>query len=125
MDGPPNISERCAEIERVLNEIVDPCSLASGVPIGLVEMGIVDSVRVHGDNVSIRLLPTFPGCLYTAVFAGEIGRRLDGLAWPGEVEVEVMTDGRLWDEDRMSAEAQSRLRAVRAERRRQQSELTR
>jgi metal-sulfur cluster biosynthetic enzyme len=118
-------SERRQEVERVLNEIVDPCSTAFGVPIGLVDMGIVDSVDVRGEAISVRLLPTFPGCLYTAVFAGEILRRLDALDWSGEIGVELTTEPSIWDEGRMSLAARERLRKARDKRRRRAQALKR
>jgi ring-1,2-phenylacetyl-CoA epoxidase subunit PaaD len=110
--------ERERVVKGLLDEIVDPCSVVAGTPIGLLQMGIVDAVDVHGDDVSIKLLPTFPGCIYTAVFAGEIERRLAALDWPAAIEVSVIVDGQIWDEDRMSPEARERLRVARAERRR-------
>ena len=114
-----NEQERRTEVERVLNEIVDPCSAACGVPIGLVDMGIVESVDVRDDGISVGLLPTFPGCLFTAVFADEIGRRLGELEWSGQVKIEVAAGSTLWDEERMLPAARERLRQSREERRRQ------
>lgn len=114
-----NEQERREEVERVLNDIVDPCSAACGVPIGLVDMGIVNSVDVREDTISVRLLPTFPGCIYTSVFAGEIVRRLGALDWSGEIGVEVAAGSLLWDEDRMSSDARERLRQSREEHSRQ------
>jgi metal-sulfur cluster biosynthetic enzyme len=109
--------QREQQIKSLLDQIVDPCSIAAGTPIGLLDMGIVDSVEVRGDSVSITLLPTFPGCIYTAVFAGEITRRLEKLDWLSEIRVDEAR-GLLWDEDRMSSQARERLRKARAQRRR-------
>jgi metal-sulfur cluster biosynthetic enzyme len=105
------------EIKSLLDEIVDPCSVAAGTRMGLVEMGIVDCVEVRGESVSITLLPTFPGCIYTAVFAEEITRRLERLSWLDEIRVEQV-EGSIWDEDHMSSRARERLQTARAERRR-------
>jgi metal-sulfur cluster biosynthetic enzyme len=105
------------EVMRILNAIVDPCSIAAGMPIGLVDMGIVQSVEVQGDAVRITLLPTFPGCIYTAVFSDEIARRLAEVGWTGEVAIELDTSGSIWDEDRMEPAARKRLSEVRAARR--------
>lgn len=109
---------RQAEIERLLNEIIDPCSVGAGVPIGLVDMGVVESVEVTGDAVEVRLLPTFPGCMYTAVFAGEIVRRLRALDWTGEIGVVLTPEQSVWDEGRMSPVARGNLQKARDERRR-------
>jgi metal-sulfur cluster biosynthetic enzyme len=116
-------SERQREVERLLDEIVDPCSVAAGTPIGLFGMGIVDAVEIADDVATIRLLPTFPGCLYTGVFAGEVERRLGVLRWLRRVVVQIVADGSVWDEDRMEPEARRRLEQSRAERRRRLREL--
>ena len=86
--------------------------------MGLVQMGIVQSVEIIGGSITVRLLPTFPGCIYTAVFANEIRDRLGELAWASEIKVDIAHDGSLWDEDRMSADARTRLARARQERRR-------
>ena len=80
-------SHRRKEIERVLDEIVDPCSVAAGTTIGLVEMGLIDTLEVADDAVTVGLLPTFPGCIYSGVFANEITRRLKELGWCNDVKV--------------------------------------
>ena len=113
-----NEQDRRKEVERVLNDIVDPCSAACGVPIGLVDMGIVESIDVREEGISVGLLPTFPGCLFTAVFADEISRRLGEFEWSGQVRIEVAAGSTLWDEDRMLPAARERLRESREERRR-------
>jgi metal-sulfur cluster biosynthetic enzyme len=79
-------------------------------------MGIVDAVEIGPDGVEVRLLPTFPGCIYTAVFAGEILQRLGALDWTDEISVELAEDECVWDETRMSSEARERLRRLRRER---------
>jgi metal-sulfur cluster biosynthetic enzyme len=115
--------ERRREVERLLDEVVDPCSVAAGTPIGLLAMGIVETVDVAEDAVTIRLLPTFPGCLYTGVFAGEVERQLGRLPWLRRVDVRIVTDGSIWDEDRMEPAARRRLERSRAERRRRLAEV--
>jgi metal-sulfur cluster biosynthetic enzyme len=114
-----DLQERKRDVESTLNAITDPCSVASGVPIGLVDMGIVESVEMQSDySVKVTLLPTFPGCIYTAVFAHEIQAKLAELEWTSEIDIVVEAGGALWDEDRMSATARTRLHEARAARRR-------
>jgi|SRR5579862_2350907 len=109
--------ERRSAVEQVLDGILDPCSVAVGAPTGLVAMGLIDDVELRGDDVVVRLRPTMPGCLYTAVFAGEICRSLGELDWIAGVSVEVVADGTVWDEDRMAPAAREKLEQARAERR--------
>lgn len=116
-ESPAQQSVRRDEVLRVLDEIIDPCSAASATPIGLVAMGIVEQATVHGCDVTVRLLPTFPGCIFTAVFTSEIESRLGALDWVERVEVELALDGPLWDEERMAPAVREQLRVSRAERR--------
>lgn len=119
----PDAADRRRDVQRLLDEIVDPCSVAAGASIGLVAMGIVDAVEIIGDVARIRLQPTFPGCLYTGVFAGEIERRLGELRWLRRADVDIVTDGPIWDEDRIAPDARRRLEEARADRRRRLAEF--
>jgi metal-sulfur cluster biosynthetic enzyme len=103
-------ADRLAEVTEILNGIVDPCSAGSAVPIGLVDMGIVDRIEVEDAVVRIALLPTFAGCLFVGIFEAEIERRMLGLAWCTSVSVEVIHAPTYWDESRMSDTARRHLR---------------
>ena len=91
-----------------LDEIEDPCSVASGTPMGLVEMGLVDSVNVSaGGLVEVNLRLTSPLCHMIGFFKVEAVRRLASLA--GVTGVALHADmGLDWSSDRMSAVAQGR-----------------
>jgi metal-sulfur cluster biosynthetic enzyme len=106
------------EAERVVNEIIDPCSAARALPLGLVDMGIAH-VTVQGKQARISLLPTFPGCLFLPLFEEEIRSRVLALAWCAEVAIEPMASDTIWDESHMTERARTRLAAQRAQRRRQ------
>lgn len=108
---------RVAEIMDVLNQIVDPCSVAAGLPAGLVDMGLVETVSVKpgpaGARVSVSLLTTHPFCMMGAVFISEATERLRALGGVGDVE--VMLEGRsTWTPDRMSPGYAERLGSRRA-----------
>jgi metal-sulfur cluster biosynthetic enzyme len=102
-------SARHAEARARINAIHDPCSIASNVPIGIVDMGIVHSLEVDGDRVSVRVRPTFPGCLYVGLFAQEIDRVLTALPWCQEVDVSLAEGAGVWSEESMAPAARSRL----------------
>jgi metal-sulfur cluster biosynthetic enzyme len=112
-------ADRLAEVKEILNGIIDPCSAGSAVPIGLVDMGIVDTIEVEDSAVRIALLPTFAGCLFVGIFETEIERRTLGLAWCTSLSVEVIHAPTYWDESRMSDTARSRLRERRDRMRRE------
>ena len=93
-----------AEVRAALNDIVDPCSVAAGTPLGLVDMGIVRDVHVRGSTLRIELLPTFPACRFVPIFEAEIRKRL------GETDLTVMIEVAgpevVWDESMMAPTAQ-------------------
>jgi metal-sulfur cluster biosynthetic enzyme len=97
-------------IERLLDEIIDPCSAAAGTPIGIADMGIVDKVEVgQAGQVEVRLLPTFPGCRFVAIFESIIQERLGALDWCTRVDVVFAGPEEIWDESRMSSDARNAL----------------
>jgi metal-sulfur cluster biosynthetic enzyme len=93
-----------------LAEIQDPCSVGTGTPLNLVEMGLVESVDVAAEGrVTVRLRLTTPTCNMLGFMAEEACRRISGL--PGVREVEVISDQGLdWSPSLMSPEALERRR---------------
>ena len=113
---------------RILNSIIDPCSLRSGVPAGLVDMGLVRDVRVHGGfgepcTVSFSIGVTEPGCFMAAPFATEARERLLSLDGIDAVDINLIPWSD-WTEQDMAPDYRLRLEAVRAQRRVVTAELT-
>lgn len=107
------------EISARLERIVDPCSVASGAPAGLVSMGLVRDVSVEehrgGAHVRVTLCITEPGCLMGALFELTAERELADI--PGVADVDVRVDhGYVWDPQDMTDEYRRRLAEVRAQR---------
>lgn len=101
-----------AALRAVLDTIHDPCSAANGTPMGLGEMGLIDTLMIDGDGaVTIRLRLTSPFCHMIGFFKQEAQARL--LALPGVTEVTLSADNGLdWSPDRMGAAAQQRRMAL-------------
>ena len=63
-----------ATVREVINQVVDPCSASIGIPIGLVDLGLVRSVEVDNaadrPDVIVRLRLTSPGCMFAARVRG-------------------------------------------------------
>jgi metal-sulfur cluster biosynthetic enzyme len=91
-----------ARIDNHLNAIGDPCSVANGSPLGLVDMGIVDEVDVDAGGVAhVALRLTSPSCYVVSYFADEIRKRVG--SEPEITAVTVTTDlGLDWTPDMMS-----------------------
>jgi metal-sulfur cluster biosynthetic enzyme len=102
-----------------LEAIVDPCSVASGAPAGLVSMGLVGEVRVKageaGDEVKVTLRITEPGCMMGALFQLTAQKNLSKL--PGVASVQVDMDyAHVWGPEQMSPEYRQRLATRRSQR---------
>lgn len=113
---------RTRKVLEILEEIVDPCSTAAGVPAGLVSMGLVRSVRLPAPatkgTLRVTLTMTEPGCLMAAIFAENARERLAPLAgaegFHDVTGIAVELDlARVWEPDDMAPEYRRRLAAAR------------
>ncbi|MDC0714592.1 iron-sulfur cluster assembly protein [Stigmatella sp. ncwal1] len=91
-----------------IESIPDPCSLATGVPLGIREMGLIQALEYAGGRVTVRMQITSPMCMMAAYFMREIEQRLAARA---DVQsVHVVFDHELnWKPEDISAEARQRL----------------
>lgn len=94
-----------------LEQISDPCSVASGDALGLHSMGLIDSVEVGPAGVvTVDLRLTAPSCLMIGYFVTEIEARVADL--PGVSGVVVKHDtGDRWEPEMMAPEVIERRRA--------------
>ncbi len=95
-----------SEVLAELDTILDPCSVANGTPMGLVEMGLLDALEINDAGaVTISLRLTSPFCHMIGHFKTEARQRL--LALRGVTSVTLLADNGLdWLPERMSASAQ-------------------
>lgn len=77
--------------------------------ISLVDLGVIGSVEVGEERVSVELLPTFLGCPAIGVMQERIRERLLALGIAGSVEVSVTLDPP-WTSERITPEGRERLR---------------
>ncbi len=119
------VDSRTQTVLAILEEIVDPCSAAAGVPAGLVSMGLVRSIELPSpaadSTLRVTLTMTEPGCMMAAIFAENARERLAPLAgadgFHDVTGVEVALDTtQVWEPDDMAPEYRSRLAAARRRR---------
>ena len=91
-------------VREQLDEIVDPCSAATGSNLDIVEMGLVDTIEIDDGHVDVRMRLTAPTCHMVPYFVREVEDLVGDLSGVDSVELE--TDyGLEWTEEMMSDEA--------------------
>lgn len=86
-----------------LAEVLDPCSCMTDNPVNIVELGLVEDIKIEDGSVSIQLLPTTPMCMYMTQIMDEAEaevRKLDGVE---EVEITQNVED-MWRPERMDDE---------------------
>jgi len=96
------------ELVSRLQEITDPCSAATNVPLSIVEMGMVANVEFESGNVVVALRMTSPLCHALPYFQMEIERVLAGIPGIGTVTC-TFDNGGNWQPDNMTVGAQHKL----------------
>jgi metal-sulfur cluster biosynthetic enzyme len=89
-----------------LRDVHDPC--CADRDISIVDMGVVEDVRVDGAHVEVDLLPTTGWCPFIAPITDAIPDRLRRLDGVHSVDVRVVWDP-MWTPDRLSRSAQDKL----------------
>jgi metal-sulfur cluster biosynthetic enzyme len=93
------------DVRAALAEVTDP-----ELPVGIVDLGLVRSIAVDGDRVSVGLTFTSIACPCTDVLREDVEarlRRLDGVA---RVEVEELFEP--WSRDDMTEDGRLALLAL-------------
>ena len=107
--GPTPLDEK--RIRELLNEVIDPCSAARGVPIGLADMGLIRRIAIvegsAGPELDLELRVTGPGCMMFLDFERQ-AREL--LAANGAASVRISWDPTPdWTPQDMAPSARERL----------------
>ena len=93
-------------VRDALGDVHDPCCADRGISI--VDMGIVEDIRVGDARVEVDLVLTSGWCPFVASMSNLIPeklRRVDGVE---DVEVRVVWEP-VWTQDRLSASAREKL----------------
>ncbi|HSY16654.1 MAG TPA: iron-sulfur cluster assembly protein, partial [Jatrophihabitantaceae bacterium] len=106
------------DIRTALETVMDPCAESAGVPLSIVDMGLLSSVDVSGaGDVKVMLKLTTPGCILGVMkFTHEIQDRV--LPMPGVRSVDVdFLDVYDWTEAEIAPEGRRKLELSRSQRR--------
>ena len=97
--------ERTAIVE-ALGDVYDPCCADRGISI--VDMGVVEDVRVDGGRVEVDLVLTTGWCPFVTTMSTAIPDRLRSVEGVEGVDVQVVWDP-VWTPDRLSERARDEL----------------
>jgi len=89
-----------AQILSALDEVLDPCSVAVGKPIGIASLGLVESCTVENGEVDLVLCTTGPGCMLIGNLLQAADARIRSVAGVRDVRISVDTSI-IWSTARM------------------------
>ena len=89
-----------------LREVYDPCCADRGISI--VDMGVVEDVRVAGSHVAVDLVLTTGWCPFVASMSSTIPHALKSIDGVETVDVQVVWDP-VWTMERLSTGARAKL----------------
>lgn len=89
-----------------LRDVYDPCCAERGLSV--VDMGLIEDLRVHGAHVEVDLVLTSGWCPIVASMSTEIPDRVSRIPGVTSVDVRVLYD-RVWTMDRLSEAAREKL----------------
>ena len=89
-----------------LREVYDPCCADRG--INIVDMGVVEDVRLTGTHAEVDLVLTTGWCPFVATMSSAIPDRLTQLDGVETVDVKVVWDP-VWTMDRLAPSAREKL----------------
>jgi metal-sulfur cluster biosynthetic enzyme len=95
-----------AVLREALRDVYDPCCADRGVSI--VDMGVVEDVRVRGSHVEVDLVLTTGWCPFVASMSTAIPKRLTELDDVDTVEVRAVWDP-VWTPERLSPSGRAAL----------------
>ena len=109
-------------VRAALAEVMDPCSVAFGLPLSLTEMNLVDRVEADDGSVTVWIRLTEPTCMFSFDIAERARERVraalgDRLAVRVRLTTFADADA-IWTEEHMTPQARRRLAAFRRNRRR-------
>ncbi|MCL5095492.1 MAG: metal-sulfur cluster assembly factor [Patescibacteria group bacterium] len=92
------------QVEEKLKEVLDP-----EIGISILDLGLVYEIKIDGDDVSVLMTLTTPGCPMAAMFDQEVIRKVKEIKNVKKVKVEITFDPP-WTPEKMTKEAKEKLK---------------
>lgn len=94
-------------VRQRLRRVDDPCSVARGTGMNIVEMGLIKDISIDSGHVAVTMRLTSPGCMMVPYFCREVEAEVGELE--GVDAVDLSTDaGYEWTADHMDDGAQAK-----------------
>ncbi len=87
---------------RALQDVDDP----EYPGVSIVDLGLVEDVRVDGPRVEVDLVPTYSGCPALSMIASDVRAAVGALDGVGDVEVRFVAEP-VWTPERITARARA------------------
>jgi metal-sulfur cluster biosynthetic enzyme len=100
----PDVS---AAVIDALRSVYDPCCRDQGISV--VDMGLIDSVRIADGDARLELVLTSGWCPFAVELLGAVRERVEALPEVEGVTVELVWD-KAWGSERLSPDARAKLR---------------
>jgi metal-sulfur cluster biosynthetic enzyme len=104
------VAERSPLAEAIvdaLRDVYDPCCREQGISV--VDMGLLESLEVRGDQAHVELVLTSGWCPFAVQLLSEVRERVEALPEVQGATVDILWD-RGWGTERLSPEARAKLR---------------
>lgn len=97
-------TEVIERIRAALEEVKDP-----EIPtVSIVELGIIEDIRIEGARASVTIIPTFSGCPALSAIKEDIAAALERLGWIAD----VIVSRKPWSTDRMADSAREKMKRI-------------
>lgn len=90
----------------MLDRVPDPCSVAAGDPLSIVELGLVEQVDFREGTLSVVLALTEPGCWYYFELRDSVTDAVSSLEGVESTRVSI-DGGIIWSPDRIERQSES------------------
>ena len=101
-----NLAIKKSEVIEALRDCYDPCCRDRGISV--VDMGLIENVKVKDRNVDIDILITTGWCPSVAILFQMMKERVEQFEQVDEVNVQVVWDP-VWTMDRLSESARKKV----------------
>lgn len=101
-----------ANVRAALGRVVDPCSIATGAPISIPDMGLVKDISISNGCVKVVLQLTSPWCFQVDIIIEAVKARVAELEGVDEVQCEIDSAAE-WTPDMIAPSARAALRRIR------------